>query len=192
MNILKENTRSKLRQKQTDLFARSSKSYGGQLLNTRKGRSQGRPISTAKSIHMVLRSSMAVGTMAFNHPRNAGSVRQILTKFAKKYGVSFLSIANVGTHLHFHLKISHRPNYYRFIRAVTAAIAMHVTGRNRWTAGNSEVKTKFWDYRPFTRIIESYRAFLTLKDYIQINQLEGFGIPRVQARWMVEGAKNSS
>lgn len=192
MNASWEKKQFSSRQKQTDLFAKSSKSYGGELLKTRKGRSQGRPLSTTKSIHMVLRSSKAVGTMAFNHPRNANAVRQILAKFAKKYGVSFLSMANVGTHLHFHLKISHRPNYYRFIRAVTAAIAMHVTGRNRWTAEDSKVKTKFWDYRPFTRIIEGYRALLNLKDYIQINQLEGFGVSRVQARWIVEGAKNSS
>ena len=62
---------------------------------------------------------------------------------------------------------------------------MAVTGCNRWTK-KGVGKLKFWDYRPFTRVVKGYRALLTLKDYLQINRLEGFGYNRSQARFLIE------
>ncbi len=187
---------------QIDMFKKASKSYGGTLLNTRKGRSHGRPLSTLQSMHLVLRSSLAKNDRSFKNPRNAREIQKIIAKFSSKYGVKVLSLANVGTHLHFHIKLGHRLSYYKFIRAITSAIAMHVSGRNRWTveAAASEIASsqtastekskmlppqKFWDYRPFTRIISGLRDFLTVHDYVQINQLEGLGVPRSQARWLI-------
>jgi len=35
------------------------------------------------------------------------------------------------------------------------------------------------------RIVKSFRAWLNLKDYIRINQLEGYGYSRQQARFFV-------
>jgi hypothetical protein len=78
-----------------------------------------------------------------------------------------------------------------------------VTGRTRWarnvqgsasdlerkSSQVSEAKPRFWDYRPFTRIVQSFRAVLHLKDYIRINQLEGFGHKREDARFMLEVEK---
>ncbi len=173
---------------QTDFFAKNSKSYGGTLLKTRKGRRHARPISTTQSMHLVLRSSQAISEKSFTRPSHAREIKKIIDKFALKYGVRIQSLANVGTHLHFQLQFTKRQGYYRFIRAITAAIAMLITGRNRWTVArlkkNSEPK-KFWDYRPFSRILTGLRDFLSVKDYIQINQLEGLGVPRTQARWLV-------
>jgi putative transposase len=178
--------------RQTDLFPKRSKSYGGILLNKRKNRTYGRPISTSLSMHLVLRSSQAVDTKSFKTPPNQKAIQKIIEKFSTKYGIRILSLANVGTHLHLHVKIAKRAGYLCFIRAITAAIAMHVTGRNRWTAKQKSdtphpinTKKRFWDYRPFTRIVEGYRDFLNMRDYIQINQLEGLGVPRQQARMMI-------
>jgi hypothetical protein len=70
---------------------------------------------------------------------------------------------------------------------------MKVTGRNRWTAAspsNESKKEKFWDLRPFSRVIESFKAFLNLRDYISINQLEGFGYTKADARWEVNLEKD--
>jgi hypothetical protein len=44
--------------------------------------------------------------------------------------------------------------------------------------------SRFWDYRPFTRVVESFRAYLNLRDYLLINELEGQGCERVHA-WFV-------
>ena len=104
--------------------------------------------------------------------------------------MKILSLANVGNHLHLHLKLSHRATYAPFIRAVTGAIAIAVSGRSRWravvTAGKAvKRKLHFWDYRPFTRVVVGFRAFLSLKDYILINQLEGQGYFRHEARMLI-------
>jgi hypothetical protein len=48
---------------------------------------------------------------------------------------------------------------------------------------------KFWDYRPFSRIAFGFKAFLTLKDYLEINRLEGHGYERGQARFLIEWAR---
>jgi hypothetical protein len=80
-----------------------------------------------------------------------------------------------------HLK---REHYRSFIRAITAAIMMRVTGFNQW---NPKPKGfQFWDLRPFTRIVSSFKYIMNLRDYIQINKLEGFGVDRLKAYFLVK------
>ncbi len=83
-----------------------------------------------------------------------------------------------------HIQLTNRLSYRPFIRAVTAAIAMAVTGLNRWTSKRLG-KIKFWDYRPYTRVVAGLRAILNLKDFIEINRLEERGYWRSDAVWLV-------
>jgi hypothetical protein len=168
-----------MRAKQLSFLKPQSKSYGGELLKTRKGRSGPRPLDTRTTMHLVLRSSQARGQWSFK--RHEPKIRRIVDRFARKNGVKILSLANVGNHLHFHIKVGNRQTYRPFIRAVTAAIAMAVTGASRI----KPLQRKFWDYRPFTRVVEGLRAFLTLRDYIEVNELEGLGYPREAAREII-------
>lgn len=149
-------------------------------------------------MHLVLRSSKAKGNWSFKKIKNEKRIQQIIKKFSQKYGVKVISLANVGNHLHFHLKLSSRYTYKPFIRAITSAIAMAVTGINRWNRLNTKAnKNRFWDYRPFTRVIESFKALLNLRDYLHINQLEGAGYNRIEAKfilaknWDAQGAINT-
>lgn len=190
------------RNPQLQLLKRSSLSYGGQLLNTRKGRAGGRPLSTKDSMHLVLRSSKAVGDWSFRSPKNKRAILRIIDKFAQKYAVKIQSMANVGNHLHLHIQLVRRDSYRPFIRAITGAIAIAVTGATRWQSGRRErtavdserdsAKLKFWDYRPFTRVVRGYRAVISLKNYIQINFWEGQGLERTEARtrvsWRISSA----
>jgi hypothetical protein len=94
--------------------------------------------------------------------------------------------------LHFHIHLGNRFGYRPFIRGLTAAIAMAVTGASRWQGGLGGTrgsKARFFDYRPFTRVVLGRRAFLNLWDYLEINQLEGLGVSRVMARWQVRDFK---
>jgi REP element-mobilizing transposase RayT len=175
--------------KQLNLLKPESKSYGGILRNKRKGRGA-RPISASESMHVVLRSSQAKGEWSFRRKSNTEKIDRIIKKFAKKYHVGISSVANVGNHLHMDIQLSHRRTYKPFIRAITSAIAMAITGVSRWTS-KSKTKTKFWDYRPFTRVIRGWRAKLRLRDYIMINQLEGLGNSRVEARFIVASRANT-
>jgi REP element-mobilizing transposase RayT len=190
------------RSPQRAMLANERSSYGGILLKTRAGRRRGRPLSTKETMHLVLRSSKAKGDWSFRRSRNAAQINRIIDKFSFRYGVRVISMANVGNHLHLQIKLSNRFSYRPFIRAVTGAIAMAITGRNRWSLeGNSRQprastlgrslapsrtaaqqligQERFWDYRPFTRLVESFKALLNLRDYMRINQLEGAWYPRI-------------
>lgn len=170
--------------KQLRLLKTQESSYGGELLKKREGRAHGRPLSTTNTMHLVLRSSRAAGDWSFRRPKNEKKIREIVLRFSRKYGVRVLNLANVGNHLHFHIRLGNRYTYKPFIRAVTAAIMMAVTGYSKWNKRPAD--ERFWDYRPFTRIIANgLRAFLSLNDYIRINQLEGFGFRREVARIIV-------
>ncbi|MEQ1878173.1 MAG: transposase [Bdellovibrionia bacterium] len=139
---------------------------------------------------MVLRSSKANGDWSFKKQENEQKIKEIVARFAHKFGVRILSLGIVGNHLHFHLKLGNRFAYKPFVRGLTASIAMAVTGVNRWTRvkgvggkGCASASEKFWDYRPFTRVVRGLRALLTLKDYIDINHIEGFGVKREEAQY---------
>jgi hypothetical protein len=190
-----------LRNGQLSLIDGVKSAYGGSLRNTRRGRKGARPLSTRQSMHLVLRSSKAKGAQSFLRPQNAKRIKSVVDKFSFIYGVQILSQANVGNHLHLHLRLGNRYGYKPFIRAITGAIAMAVSGRNRWTTSKSLTKEsvsgseqnvraeRFWDFRPFTRVVEGLRSILRLEDYVRINRLEAFGIERKRARVIVDRGK---
>lgn len=172
------------RSPQSAMLAKERSSYGGILLKTRAGRRRGRPLSTKETMHLVLRSSKAKGEWSFRKSHNAAHINRLVDKFSFRYGVRVISMANVGNHLHFQIKLSNRFGYRPFIRALTGAIAMAITGRNRWNLTENKLndRERFWDYRPFTRVVESFNALLNLRDYVRINQLEGAGYRRTEDR----------
>jgi hypothetical protein len=181
--------------KQIAMLKSQPMAYGGELLKTRKGRSMARPLDTRHTMHLVLRSTKAKGHWSFRRLQNHVKIQKIVDKFSVKYGVKVLTMANVGNHLHFQIKLGNRFAYKPFIRAITSAIAMAVTGASRWSPLKDRLKkvadtgqaetVHFWDYRPFTRVVRSLRAMLTLRDYIKINRLEGYGVNREHARLIV-------
>jgi REP element-mobilizing transposase RayT len=156
--------------------------YGGSLLKTRRGRAKPRPIATGQTMHLVLRSTKAAGPWSFRTPRNFSTIQKILKKFASKHGVGIESFAINLNHLHLHVKISTRHAYMRFIRAISSAIAMAVTGMSRW----NPLELKFWDRRPFSRVVVGERDRENMRDYIRINELEGGGCKRVEARFYMD------
>jgi REP element-mobilizing transposase RayT len=154
--------------------------YGGSYQTTRAGRARGRPLVHNHSMHFVLRSSQARGEQSFRHARNHDRVVSILKTFAQKNGVKLLNYAIHLNHLHLHLKLPRDGQAYkRFIRSISAAIAMAVARTSRWRPA----KVRFWDRRPFSRPILGERARLNVEDYIEINKWEALGNTRAEARF---------
>ncbi|MAV91231.1 MAG: hypothetical protein CL676_07400 [Bdellovibrionaceae bacterium] len=58
---------------------------------------------------------------------------------------------------------------------------MAIVGNPRW--GGARLTGKFWDERPFSRVVRGRRAFLTVRDYVFLNHLEGQGVPRTCAQF---------
>jgi REP element-mobilizing transposase RayT len=161
--------------KQLHLLKPQKTDHGGDLKHPQK---RARPLSTKESIHLVLRSTKAKGKLSFFKYKK--DIDSIINTFAAKYHIEINSSATLGNHIHLHIKLFKRDTYKKFIRAVTAAIMMKITGfcRDRPKPANY----KFWDQRPFTRVIRSFKEFIYLVDYIQINVFEAMGYTRREAR----------
>jgi hypothetical protein len=104
--------------------------YGGEHQKKRSGRGA-RPIKAKATMHVCMKSTRAKGGWSLRTPRNLPRVEKILRTFADKHGVKLWNHAIQFNHLHLAAEFPGRKSYKAFIRAVTGAIAMAVTGMSR-------------------------------------------------------------
>ncbi len=186
-------------------FKTQTKFFGGKLLQNRR-KSQ-RPLSRKDSIHFVLRSEWAVGRDSFLAKRNYSEIEYLISRFAKKFGVRIYQRSINSNHIHLLLRITNRVLYRAFIKAVSGKIASHVMGQKSFklflkARGNSfagdgseaaKVKRKtspeilnkhagFWEFRPFSRVVNWGRDFRTCVSYLKQNVLEAFGFVKYTPR----------
>lgn len=162
--------------------ARNPLCHGGHYFRKSWGRKR-RHIAGAGSMNLTLRSSQARGQWSFRNERNRHLIKLITKKFSARFKVTVIRVSNVGNHLHFHVMFPNKKVYLKFIRAITAAIAIAITGCSRWTKG---LPTPFWDERPFTRPIANAHEFAVYENYLDLNDLEGEGFARASARWLLK------
>ncbi len=183
-------------------FSYSNKlSFGGSKLKSNP--KSARPISTKAAIHIVMRSTFAKGQRSFL--LHSKSVENIFKTQAKKCGVNLYDLSNAGNLLHLVIRVPSRRLYLRFIRASSGLIARRVLGKERkrscttargYTSGGSGVRdayeissrrrVKFWEGRPFTRIVSWGKEYKILKNYLMINRIETIGMDRVSVRRMLK------
>ena len=145
--------------KKEDPRLRKMQQFGGPLLNKSNAKTA-RPLSTKHAMHLVLRSSLAKGAWSLKSPKNQKRVQELLRHSAKEFKVSILEFANAGDHLHLMIRMKSRKAFMAFVRSFSGALVIGVTGACK---GN-ELKKKFWDYRPWTRIVELVRRYSLGKD----------------------------
>lgn len=146
---------------------KAASAFGGILFRKARYRTH-RPLCTKRSIHLVLRSSQATGTRSFQSSENWKKIEKLCFEFAARHRVQIQHYANGGNHLHLVIKLKRKLAYSSFIRALTGAIALKVTGANR----NNPNKSRFWDFRPFTTLVKRTTTYSISKDYVTLNFLE--------------------
>jgi REP element-mobilizing transposase RayT len=143
-------------------------------------RKRERPIATKRAIHIVLRSSHAQGEWSFLHPKHAAFIRLFVPELCKRLGIIVYESANVGNHLHFLLRPRSRDSLKRFLMVLSGRLAQRITGAVR----GRPFGKRFFDYIPFSRIVEWGRAFKIARDYVVQNFQEAMGLavyrPRVR------------
>ncbi len=186
------------RKSQLSFFEEMKRFFGGRLLHGRRRRA--RPLSKKEAMHTVLRSSWAVGPHSFLKKQNKNAIKAIIYAVAKKYGVKVYRLSIQGNHIHFVIRLTNRPLYNAFIRVLTSQIASHVMDhrsfdefrRNLATTEIQGLGQRFWQFRPFTRILAWGRDFKTCCAYVLQNTLEALGFvdfkPRQNryAKWYAE------
>lgn len=234
--------------KQLHLIKPGLKFFGGQLLHGK--RKAQRPLSTKDSIHLVMRSSWAMGRYSMLRKQNKDEIHKLITSISKKYGVRIYQRAVASNHIHLIVRITTRKLYYAFIRVLSSKIALHVMkapsfeefkvnynaqagdaltsaskrgrgdapirapGAARTNPGDASTQApapshhhsastqtqntkepqgkgqKFWQFRPFSRVLSWGRDYKTCFQYLQQNTLEAFGFiiyrkrNHTYARWL--------
>lgn len=164
---------------------KGAKHFGGAYLKKSHAKEK-RPISTKKAMHLVLRSSSAVGFMSFS--RKDRKISEIIHKQARTAGAKIYRFANAGNHLHLIILASSRMAYMKFIRAISGLIARLILNAQR----GAPKALVFWDKRPFSRILEWGKDFFTSCRYLDQNTLEALGFipykPRKKSKLKLSSA----
>ena len=142
-----------------------------------------RPVDTKRALHIVLKSSVAVGENSFL--RHNARIQGILDRQAKLFGLKLYDAANAGNHLHLIVRTPSRRALANFLRAVSglvARVALHSERGSAWARGKLK---GFWDVRPFSRIVSWGRDYDGLKNYLMVNRIEMLGMDRLSTRQML-------
>jgi hypothetical protein len=156
-------------------FGGNDKCFGGSFLKNSNAKSK-RPISTKRSMHLVMRSLVARGSFSFL--KKDREIRGIINLQARNFGIKIYRIANGGNHLHLIILPSSRQAFVYFLRSISGLIARLILGSQR---GNPAHK-RFWEKRPFTRIVEWGRDYRAACQYLVRNTLEALGFIPYQPR----------
>lgn len=142
--------------------------FGGSLLKNSHAKIV-RPISTKESMHVVLKSSRANGSLSMLNHKHSKFVSRTIHFQAKKFLIHIHNFANVGNHIHILIKVNNRECFKNFLRAIAGLIAKYILGRKR------SGKEKFWDQRPFSRIVFWKKDFIGVQKYVIQNFNEAMG-----------------
>lgn len=161
------------------LDEKAAKFFGGVYLRKSHAKAK-RPVTTKRSMHLVMKSSLAKGERSFL--KHAHGIQDVVREQAKRFGVRVYRYANAGNHIHMIILPSSRSGFNSFVRSLSGIIARMVLGAERGSAKGLQ----FWDQRPFTRILEWGREYRGVVRYLVQNSLEALGFiaytPRVPAR----------
>lgn len=153
---------------------------------TRRSRLR-RPVVSDQSMHVVMRSSLARGRLSLH--KNEAKIQKLIRQMSVNHGVRIYKFANVGNHIHIHLRVTRPIKWKGFISGLAGGIARSVgflrvpeeksvtVGRGGFlTGGQSDRSRGFWDARPFSRRVYWGRDFRTVRDYVTLNCLEAQGV----------------
>ncbi|MGE3974174.1 MAG: transposase [Bdellovibrionales bacterium] len=162
---------------QLKLFKQDSTSFGGSLF-TGNAREK-RPFSRKCLTHVVMRSRHAVGSWSMLQPKNKKYIDSKVRYFAKKFYVNLKRFENVGNHLHIVIQAPTREAQANFLRTISALISRQVMGAHK---GSPTKIQKFWDAKPFTKLVKWAVQYPRLMKYMAYNSLEAIGFSKQGAK----------
>ncbi len=174
---------------QLKLFKRSwlkhEAAFGGSLLKGSNPKKK-RTFKNTLPLHIVLRSEHAKGKNSLLKWNK--EIDSILELFAQRQGIRIYGAANAGNHLHLVVQAPSRDRLSNFLRAISGRIAQlvlekaefdQVKGHRVVNAGSEQkdldganIKMRFWDARPWSRLVTWGREFNSVLRYLGINSTE--------------------
>lgn len=157
-------------------------SYGGTLRQKRQGR-RARPLSCKDPIHVVFKINHSqLKQLSLRSHQTFKVVQPIINRYAKKFFIKIEQATIQNDHIHLLIRTSRRSLFQYFFRVVAGQIAQQLQtngllDRKKASAVTDTPKTrvKLWKHRPFTRVVKGYKAYKTVRNYIQLNIKEAEG-----------------
>jgi hypothetical protein len=131
---------------------------------------------------------MRLENFRFLRAANRRVIKSIIEKAAKKFYVTLRRNINVGNHLHLLIHAQNAEMQRNFLRTISALIAREITGARR---GAPTTIKKFWDGRPFSRLVPWGRAYQAILNYFSLNSLEAIGFSKNSAREYLKGLSSA-
>jgi putative transposase len=103
----------------------------------------------------------------------------VVSRARKKYRFSIDNFCIMGNHFHFIIKPHEKESLSRIMQWILSVFAM-AYHRLHGTCGH------FWGNRFFSRVINSFRAFMQIFEYIDQNPIEA-GIVADKRKWIYSG-----
>ena len=179
--------------------------HGGE--NAKNLRKTERPFNSTKPIHLILKSTRAVGKLSMWNRSNKLPIMALVYRHAELCAVKIYKYSNNGNHLHLAIKARDKKLFQKFLRVITGLIARHVlkaergvratepraekrdSSEDKREASGEKGQRKFWDALAFTRIADWGKSFDKLSSYVWQNILEAAGVIAYQPRVARETGK---
>ena len=159
-------------------------SHGGEL-RKRKLRRGARPLSTKSPIHVVFKANrFKLRHRSLRASLNFTLINSVIVRYSKSFSIKVEQLSIQHDHIHILIRTSRRKNFQCFFRVVSGQIAqifekegllapeamtdLHTPKDGSQTGG-------LWKYRPFSRVVIGWTAYLTARNYIQLNEKEVLG-----------------
>lgn len=152
-------------------------SHGGSLRNLRRGRSS-RPLSSRDPVHVVLKAQKLKIKGGFRTYRRYFLILHLVQKYSHRFFVKVEQISIQGDHIHLLIRASRRRGFQSYFRVLSGQIAQQFEKRSLVTdtpAHSPQLRKGLWMHRPFTRVVRGWKAYRTVRDYIQLNEKEALG-----------------
>lgn len=147
--------------------------YGGSL----SYRKVPRPFDSKKLCHTVFKADL-MPNLGFS--RFARSVRPIIIKSARRYGIQIHDMALQENHIHLLSYTKSRKGQLAFNRFLSAELGRFYARLRRRLGYSART---LWIERPFSRLVSWGRRSLSqIKNYIRRNRLEAIGFVKWQPR----------
>lgn len=162
--------------------------FGGSLLKGSHPKKK-RIFREKLALHIVMKSSQALGKNSLL--RYNEQIDRELERQAARHSVKVFAAANGGNHLHLLIQTRTREQLSAFLRSFSGRVAQLVVGR-KTESQRRAFKTRFWDARPFSRLVSWGQDFKNVCRYLGINAAESLlGFCREAARDMDKQIENA-
>ncbi len=164
-------------------WTRDRFAFGGSLLKGSHPKKK-RPFSRKLPLHIVLKSSKAIGSRSML--RHSSAVAQVIATQAERHSIKIFSVSNAGNHIHLLVQAPAREQLQAFLRGISARISQLLMGKDKEKA-REKFNECFWDARPFSKIVNWGRAFQNVSRYLSLNSTEVMpGLSRAATRIMFD------